>query len=241
MNYIDIHSHILPCVDDGAKDTETALTLLEMLKEQGITSVMATPHFYPATDSAEDFFEKVNAAFANLKAAAEGKNLPKIHLGCELHYFNGIGKSSSVKQFCLNNTKYVLLELSYGEPITKNVLQDIIDISEQQGLIPILAHIERYSRVKGYKKLLKLIESGYGLAHVNADGIISKEESKCCEKLIKGGYISFVASDTHSPHRRPPKFSDAFNHIELRLGKSAVNRLLIKANRFSEELFGTDE
>lgn len=241
MNYIDIHSHILPGVDDGAKDTETSLALLEMLKEQGITAVMATPHFYPDTDSAEDFFEKVNNAFNGLKAAVSGKNLPEIYLGCELHYFNGIGKSSSIKRFCLNNTNYVLLELSYGEPITKTVLQDIIDINEQQGLTPVLAHIERYGKVKGYKKLLKLIENGYALAHVNADGVISKEESKCCEKLIKGGYASFIASDTHSPHRRPPKFDEAFKRIELRLGKSDVRRLLINANRFSEELFGINE
>ena len=56
MTFLDIHSHILPAIDDGAKDMETALALLEMLKSQGVTDVIATPHFYPDEDNAEDYF-----------------------------------------------------------------------------------------------------------------------------------------------------------------------------------------
>ena len=57
MTFLDIHAHILPGVDDGAKDVQTAITLLEMMKEQRITHVIATPHFYPDADNAEEFVE----------------------------------------------------------------------------------------------------------------------------------------------------------------------------------------
>ena len=67
MTFLDVHSHILPNVDDGAKDMETSVKLLEMLKEQGVTDVIATPHFYPIEDSIEEFVEIVDTAYNNLK------------------------------------------------------------------------------------------------------------------------------------------------------------------------------
>lgn len=236
MTFLDIHAHVLPNVDDGAKDMETAVKLLEMLKEQGVTDVIATPHFYPIEDSIEEFVEIVDTAYNNLKQETLGKELPNVYLGCELRYFNGIGKSGAIKQFVIKGTNYLLLELDYGAEVTKTVLQDIIDIKEQQGLIPILAHIERYSKVKGFKKLLKLISDGYAIAHINAGAVITKETTRLCEKLIKGGYASFLASDTHSVHNRPPLIKDALDVITDRLGRSAANRLIIKSNALLEEI-----
>lgn len=241
MTFLDVHSHILPNVDDGAKDMETSVKLLEMLKEQGVTDVIATPHFYPIEDSIEEFVEIVDTAYNNLKQETLGKELPNVYLGCELRYFNGMGKSAAIKQFVISGTNYLLLELPYGVPITKLVLQDIIDISERQGLTPILAHIERYAKVKGYKKLLKLITDGYAIAHINAGGVISKESARVCEKLIKGGYVSYLASDTHSVHNRPPQIKQALDVVADRLGKSATNRLIIKSNNLLEEIEAANE
>ena len=236
MTFLDIHAHILPEVDDGARDMETATTLLEMLKSQGVTDVIATPHFYPDSDNAEQFSELTQNAYKDLVEKTKHLDLPRVFLGCELRYFNGIGKSKAIKQFVISGTKYLLLELPYGTPITKTVLQDIIDINEQQGLVPILAHIERYNKVSGYKKLLKLISDGYALAHINATALVAKESVRLCEKLIKRGYVSFLASDTHSIHSRPPHIDKALSVIGDRLGRSAANRLIIKSNRLLEEI-----
>lgn len=240
MTFLDIHAHILPAVDDGAKDMDTAIALLEALKEQGVTDVIATPHFYPDTDSAEDFVQLAQRAYSELKNEIAHKDLPRVFLGCELRYFGGIGKSRAIKQFVISGTNYLLLELPYGAPITKTVLQDIIDISERQGIIPILAHIERYSKVMGYKKLLKLISDGYAKAHINASAIVSKEDARLCNKLIKGGYVSYIASDTHSPDHRPPLIKQALDTITDKLGKSATNRFIIKSNRLLEEIEGAN-
>lgn len=241
MNYLDIHAHILPAVDDGARDMETALALLEMLKDQGVTHVVATPHFYPDADSIEEFTETVKQAFCELQNIAKKNDLPKIFLGCELRYFSGMGKSRAIKQFAIQNTDYLLLELPYGAPITKTVINDIIDIKEVLGLTPILAHIERYSRVPGFKKLLKLVSDGTAYAHINASAVISKEDARLCEKLIKGGYVSYLASDTHSVVNRPPHIKQALDVISNKLGRSAATRLAIKSNRLLEEIEGTYE
>ncbi|MBR3969411.1 MAG: hypothetical protein IKJ93_07465 [Clostridia bacterium] len=241
MNYLDIHAHILPSVDDGAKDMETSIALLEMLKEQGVTHVVATPHFYPDSDSIEEFSETVKNAFCELEELAQKKQLPKIFLGCELRYFSGMGKSRAIKQFAVQNTDYLLLELPYGAPITKTVINDIIDIKEVLGLTPILAHIERYSKVPGFKKLLKLVSDNVAQAHINAGAVISKEDARLCEKLIKGGYVSYLASDTHSVVNRPPYIKQALDTISNKLGRSAATRLTIKSNRLLEEIEGTYE
>lgn len=241
MTFLDIHAHILPAVDDGAKNLETSITLLTLLKEQGVTDVVVTPHFYPDSDNAEDFVEITQNAYKELQLQISHSELPKLHMGCELRYFNGMGKSSAIKQFVIKGTNYLLLELPYGAPVTKTVLQDIIDISERQGLMPILAHIERYNKVSGYKKLLKLISDGYALAHINAGAVVAKETVKLCEKLIKRGYVSYIASDTHSPEHRPPQLKKALDIITSRMGKSVANRFIIRSERLLEEIEGVNE
>lgn len=241
MTFLDIHAHILPGVDDGAKDVQTAITLLEMMKEQRITHVIATPHFYPDADNAEEFVEYTKQIYNDFIKEIKNRDLPTVFMGCELRYFSGIGKSRAIHQFAIKGTDYLLLELPYGAPITKIVLQDIIDIRERQGLIPIMAHIERYAKVPGYKKLLKLIAEGYALAHINAGGILSKETARVCEKLVKKGLVSFMASDTHSPDHRPPQIKEALDYIAKRLGQSAANRLIIKGNLLLEELEAANE
>lgn len=236
MTFLDIHAHVLPQVDDGAKDMENAIELLELLKQNGVTDVIATPHFYPDIDNAEEFLEKTKEAYNKLKEETLYKDLPNIYLGCELRYFNGMGKSRAIKQFVISGTNYLLLELPYGAKITKIVLQDIIDIVEIQGLNPIIAHIERYSKVQGYKKLLKLVSEGCVKAHINAGAIVSKESARLSDKLIKSGYISYLASDTHSVVNRPPLIEKALEVIGQRIGRSAANRLIINSNKLLEEI-----
>lgn len=241
MSYLDIHSHILPAVDDGAKDLSTAAELLKMLKQQGVTHVVATPHFYPESDNADDFFERVESAFLQLEQKIVQDNLPQVFLGCELRYFDGIGRSKNLRQFAINKADYVLLELPYGAPVTNAVLNDIIGIYENSQLMPILAHIERYSGVKGYKKLLKLVSEGRVMAQINAHSVLSKEHGKQTERLIKRGLVSFLASDTHSVSGRPPMIEQAMAHITKRLGKSAAAKLKAASEKLLNEIEAANE
>ncbi len=241
MRFLDIHSHILPQVDDGAKDMQEAVKLLEMMLAQGVTDVIATPHFYPMRDNVDEFLSRVGNAAEQLEAAISNKDLPNIYIGCEIHYFNGIGKSQEISRLAIADTNYILLELPYGTPIDDGILKDIRRISEDLGLIPILAHIERYSLQKGFKKLLKLVAEGAALAHINAASLLSSAQGRICERLLKKGCVSFIASDAHSPDKRPPLTGDAIEYIRLKMGKRLSDRLIKNHSMLLSKIEGDNE
>ena len=90
---LDIHSHILPAVDDGAFDISESLMLLEAMRLQGITDVIATPHFYPLDDNFNEYKERISNAYNLLLKETENKNLPRIFVGSEVLYYRYIGTS----------------------------------------------------------------------------------------------------------------------------------------------------
>ncbi len=229
---LDIHSHILPAVDDGAKNVEASIKLLEIMKQQGITDVIATPHFYPHNDTIEAFKERVGASLKLLNKSAV--NLPNIILGCELFYFNGISKSEFVKDFTLNNSCYILLE---PDPysLTKGLMDEILYLKNDAGLIPIIPHIERYHKSQGYRAFLKFIKENKILTQVNASSFFDKSYNHALKKLFKNGIVTFVATDTHSIHR-PPMLEGALLEIEKRFSKKEKDRLLLNLQALYTEI-----
>lgn len=218
MKFIDIHSHILPGVDDGAKDLAMSLELLRMMKAQGITDVVATPHFDARYENFDEYTERVQTAYNQLLNSVSGEGLPNIYLGSEVYYFKGIGKCHGISNFTIDDSKCLLLELS-GMPIDDDMIKDITDIYANIGVQPIIAHIERYAGIKGFKKILKLVESGVVLAQVNAASFFMLPFKRTVKKLIKRGYVSFLATDTHSIDSRPPLLDKALDEIEKMFGK----------------------
>lgn len=240
MNLIDIHSHILPAVDDGAKNTEESIELLKILKSQGVNHVVATPHFIPSEHNLEAYLSAVYEAKKELTAATQNLALPNIYIGSEVYYFAGIGKSASISQLTLNNSNFLLLELAMTR-IDGDVLDDIINLYEILDLMPIIAHIERYSDQKGFKKLLKLVEDGVCLAQLNASSLFSPRLKRVSYKLIKKGYISFIATDTHSVRHRPPMLSRALSAIEENLGKSYSDKLIENLESLQKDITSPQE
>ena len=193
---IDIHSHILPECDDGAKDIEASITLLKMMKVQGITDVIATPHFYPSDETIEDFKERVSTSYKNLLNAGIN-DLPNIYLGCELFYYKGITKSEYIKEFTLNKSKYILLE---PNPyfLDKTFMDELLYLKNELGMMPIIPHIERYYKAKGYKNFLKFIKENKILTQVNTSSF-----SPITTSLVSG-LIS--VTNTRLPLGRPKPF-----------------------------------
>lgn len=232
---LDIHSHILPCVDDGAKDIDSAIKILEMMRDDGITDVIATPHFYPGSDILEDFKYRTDAAYKDLCSAADGKDLPRIYLGSEVLYYRHIGESETIKQFCLNETRYLLLELS-DNCISDSFFEDIRDLKNKLGITPIIAHIERYYKFPSFKKLLKFIKDENIPTQVNASSFFSSYCRRAAEKLIKKGYVRFIATDSHSPEERPPKIKEALEYISDKLGAEYANGFIRNSRLFLEDI-----
>ncbi len=224
----DIHTHIVPNVDDGARSTEESLALLDMLAAQGVCSCIATPHFYAHNcQSLDSHIERVSKEFAELKAQLR-EGMPHIYLGHEVHYFKGISCCEDIKKLTINNSKYILLELPYSD-ISESVVNEIIDLNLNLGLKPILAHVERYIDRHGIISVFDVIRDGYALAHINCDMLLDKKVRKLCFKLIEDDLISFVASDTHSVEFRPPRLDEGLEVLERKFGSALTQRLIKNA------------
>ena len=133
---IDFHTHILPAVDDGSSCVDESVELLEMQKQRGISVVVATPHFYPHKDKPERFLERRNKAFQKLQAEIADQQLPKVILGAEVYYFNGISQWEGLKDLTIGGTNYLLLEMP-GTQWTDKMLEEIDGIYIKHGIIPI--------------------------------------------------------------------------------------------------------
>ena len=222
--FLDIHSHILHNIDDGAKDLETSIALLENAFAQGVTDVILTPHFYPQIHSLQEQNEISQARFNELNQAIKGKNVPNLYLGNELLYFKGISHASTIEPFTLNHSSYLLLEPDYSH-INKEFMDEILNLKER-GYIPIIAHIERYSKEKGYKSFIKFIKANGILTQVNATSFFSKYYNRPLKKLIKSDIATFLGSDTHSLNTRPILIKSALDKIALLYGKNTKQKLI---------------
>ncbi len=226
----DLHSHILPEIDDGAKDMEESIQILKLMKEQGITDVIATPHFYPAEDNLDEFINATSSAYKDLKKQMVEKAFPNIYLGCELLYFSGISTSDAVYKFCLNNTKFLLIEFT-DDCINESMFKDVLNLRDGLGIEPIIAHVERYCGAKKYKKFIKFLVAHKIPVQINADSVITPLFRRIIKKLLKAPLFCVIASDAHSVVQRPPKIKEALEHITKLYGEDYTSRLLSNSEK----------
>ncbi|MBR4910968.1 MAG: hypothetical protein IKZ47_06585 [Clostridia bacterium] len=231
---LDLHTHILPAVDDGARTAEEGVALLRQMQEQGVTAAVATPHFFPGSMELEDFLERRNAALKELTAAG-GDIQVKIIAGAEVLYFGGIGRFENVRRLTVGGSRYLLLELLGVKAIDEKVIKDITDLGERLDIIPVIAHTERYCRYKGYRKLVSAIADGRALCQINAGFSGSKPETRAVKKLLRRGLIDFIASDCHSPVSRPVKIEAGIKALRM-ISATATNAVIKKCNALEEEL-----
>ncbi len=235
---LDLHTHILPDCDDGAKTVKISLELLKMMHSQGITTVVATPHFYPQSDTIDEFKARVSSAFGKLKKV-KPKDFPEILIGCELFYFRGISKSEYIKDFTINKSNYILLE---PNPyfIDKIFMDEILYLKNDLGLIPIIPHIERYHKAKGFKNFLKFIKENKILTQVNCASFFEKAYNKTIKTLFEKRLVTFIATDSHSQNR-PPMMSFALCEIENRFSPQAKQIILHNLNSLLNDITNKEE
>lgn len=225
---IDFHSHFLPGMDDGAKDTKTAIQMLKTAKNQGVETIVATPHFYCNGRTVEGFLRKRQAAFNHLmkRIAEQGEenNIPKIKLGCEVHLSISLGELEDVDKLCIEGTDFILLEMPYQlwQPW---MYEMIYSIATNYKVKPIMAHIERYADIN------RNIETYYNLFNMqilgqaNADSFLSFGSRRFLSKLIDGNCIHVIGSDMHNMDSRPPKMDEAMSKINKKFGSSFVSEI----------------
>lgn len=225
----DLHTHILPGIDDGAPDLEASLRLLEMQRQQGVRNIAMTSHFSCDDGTVEDFLERREAAWAALREKIGTAEDFNIKLGSEV-YFSPRLLQLDVRRLCLEGTNVLLLELPMNQ--RPQFLQEVLCELRDDGIIPLLAHVERYAYVGSDPTIVAdWLELG-AYAQVNAGSVLAGGERKrTALRLLQWELAQVVASDTHSPERRPPRLRQAMTEIERQLGLQAAERLQTHGQR----------
>ena len=198
---VDIHTHILPFIDDGASSYEESLEMLRVMVSNGVKKVVATPHFDFETDNLDDFLSKRSEVYTELVNRVSNSKIDiEILLGCELMYTPALS-SMDLSPFSINNSDYVLIELStrYDDPSLYSTLNSVIS----SGYIPILAHVERYSYlINDSNRLVELVNLGV-LTQVNTSSH-GNDRYPFVQALFKHNLTHLIASDAHNIERRLP-------------------------------------
>lgn len=218
----DIHSHVLPTVDDGSPSVETSLQMLKVCVEQGITDVYLTPHYRGRCKLPK---QKVIERFEQFQNAVKERGIPvNLYLSEEVYYDDSIFDNVSNAEFLtFGDTKYLLLELGLYEDEDVEPYDAVYE-AVSCGYKPIIAHIERHNDVSvAYAQELKSIGA---LIQVNADSIADKSKkcfTKIVFKLIKAGLVDFVASDYH--YVRINYMAEAYKIVKKKFGQKVADSL----------------
>lgn len=209
---VDFHTHILPHLDDGAKESRVSVAMLESELAQGVSAVLCTPHFYGKRHTPARFIERRNAAYEKLK-----DRIPQgisVRLGAEV-YFTGVNVLEE-EDFCslaIEGTKYVLVELPFDETWHGQILEKLSVLIADTGYIPIIAHVERYDEVRKNPEVLsKLVQMGC-LIQVNAYAFLQKKDKGLAFTLLKHGMVDCIGSDAHDMEIRRPNLAEAKTEI----------------------------
>lgn len=226
--YIDIHSHIIPGVDDGARSMEQALHMLAAAYREGIRSIIATPHVSYRRD--EDRYKKLESAFLQFAERAEAE-IPelKLYFGSEINY-----SQDTVYGLCrgeiptLAGTSYVLVEF---QPFCeyryiKSGIQNLI----MGGYKPVIAHVERYHSLRKEVGMLEELISMGAYFQSNAMSITGKagrESKKLTKRLLQKGLLHFIATDSHNEASRPPDIAKCLTATARKYGEKYAKELSI--------------
>ncbi len=227
QGYFDIHSHILPGVDDGAMDMEETRRMLFLAQQEGIRIIVATPHYTAGRSkySAEHFRAVYEEVSRLIEEAAGGL---QVILGSELFY--NMEMLEDLKKglaLTIDNTRYILVEFHPSDSfhhIRVGLYQCIFG-----GYIPILAHAERYQcLVKNPHLIYELIKLGVyiQLNLTSITGTILDPKVRYCHHLLKNGWVHFLGTDAHGAFERVPCIGEAVNIIQKRYGEKMVRTLL---------------
>lgn len=228
MRIVDIHSHILPNMDDGSHSIRQSMEMLRIAGKEGIGVMIATPHNMPGKGCPS--LERIRDSIENLQALAEGENIPiQILPGMEYYYREEVLEMLEEEAVTLGSSNCVLIEF---EPMVEksyvgNAMRNVMGM----GYIPIIAHVERYAKVmKDIDFLIDLKRMGM-LVQINAASVIGnngRQAKKDTKMLLTEQIADFVATDAHSDGHRAPYFKKCAGILYKKYGKEYADALLYK-------------
>lgn len=204
---IDFHSHVLPGIDDGSRDSDESLELLRMCSEQGVSRIAATPHFYPNNDTPAEFLERRDKAARRLRERLDGSS-PEIILGAEVYYFAGIASNEEVSRLRLGDTEILLLEMPFAK-WSSSMVSEILALHGRSGITVMMAHIERYLHYQDDDVWDFLLKRGV-IMQSNAEFFTDWRTKRRALKMLRSGKIHVIGSDCHNTKDRTENLGKAF-------------------------------
>lgn len=221
----DMHSHVLPGIDDGSKSIKESIEMLKMEAAQGVRDVVATPHFYAWKDRPERFLEKRQEAEMQLREAmAAYPGLPRLHIGAEVHFFSGMSQSEALSGLTIDGKRCIIIELA-EEPWGESVYEELSRIYKDRRLIPVIAHVERYRFPFSSNRHIQRLEELPVLVQSNASFFLNWRTRSTAMRMLRQGKIHLLGSDAHNVTKRPPQLGMAVTEIRSALGKKAIDRI----------------
>lgn len=227
VQLVDMHSHILFGVDDGADSLETSLEMLRIAYEDGIRTILLTPHFHPRRGmaAAEDVYD----AFDTLQEAAS-QELPdmSLYLGRETYFTSeALEMLEDHEELRICGGGNVLIEFSTrtsGAELSRAVTDVIM-----MGFTPIVAHVERYGCTLENKRLIEEIRSKGAYIQVNADSVLGENGfsvNRVVKWLLKNELVDFIASDAHDSNNRKPQLSKCYQYVAKKYGEEYADYMM---------------
>lgn len=235
--FTDIHTHILPAVDDGAKDIHEACELVRTAWQDGTRTIFLTPHYRGKyKENSVAWLQECFSIFSQLVA----DELPdmKLYLGHEVHFENDVPeKLLSGEILSMNGSGYVLLEFRM-HALRSQIIRGVSEIT-RCGFTPIIAHAERYDVFRADATLTdEVLELGARI-QVNADSVMGAygfSVKRFCHKLLKTHRVHFVATDAHDRENRSPLLHRCFLRVCKKYGQDYATKIFYEnAQAFIDE------
>jgi protein-tyrosine phosphatase len=225
---IDLHCHLLPSIDDGAKDLETSLAMAHVAVANGIRITACTPHIlpgvYPNTGPA------IRSAILELQGELDRAGIPLLLVpGADVHAYPDLVAGLKTGQILsIGKSRYFLLEPPQDvlPPRFDSFIQELTDA----GHVPIITHPERMSWLDShYDFLCRAVELG-AWNQITAGSLVGKFGRRAKQwalRMLADGIVHLVASDAHDPYVRPPRLSEAFDILEAELGHDVATDFMV--------------
>jgi len=222
-SFVDIHSHVIYGLDDGAKTLDDSIAMLEMAASGGTTDIVGTPHsdlVYPFQP------ELIAPRVAELNAALAGRI--RLHHGCDFHlHFENIQDClANPTKYTINQQRFLMVEF-HNETIPPSI-DDVFSRMSYCDVTPVITHPERNPLLRRrFDDIARWIRAGC-LVQVTAQSFLDrfgKESRRASDELMERNMVHFIASDAHDTHDRIPLLGDAFAYIVDRYGAARASAL----------------
>ncbi len=190
--YIDSHCHILPGIDDGARDVETSLAIAKKLIELGFDTIVATPHYYSHNESLEQFLERRNKSYSKVDFPESLTVITAAEVALE----EGVSKKCDLQKLAIPGTDRILVELPMKK-YSPRLPEELFDIKVRHGLVPVIAHFERYEHLFSDENYSDILSVDVLVFQISLFSLAKMRHRVFFKSLYNTGVDIVVGTDAH--------------------------------------------